>query len=178
MGGDDLRPKADSGLSLLCLDVIEKCDLKGGNVEAFELECSSLSCPREVSPQRVRPNRLGSQRGRLTFPEFPSLGGVQECEGGKSNDPMIHAQLPLWEGAQAASGSEHPFRGLLRSLPGSAHQRDRCIFRGIPARLVGIDLHQGNEEEGGKKSHSETTNSRRTKGAVPRRESHFLSWER
>lgn len=29
----------------------------------------------------------------------------------------------------------------------------------------------------GRKSHSETTNSQRTKGAVPGRESNFLSWE-
>lgn len=69
MGDDDLRPSAESGLSLLYLDVREKGDLKGGNVEAFELECSSLSWLREVSPQRVRPNRLGSQRQT----EFPRV---------------------------------------------------------------------------------------------------------
>lgn len=128
MGDDDLRPSAESGLSLLYLDVREKCDLKGGNVETFELECSSLSWLREVSPQRVRPNRLGSQRGRLSFPEFFSLRGVQEFEEGKPSDPCT-AACGLWKGGQAASGSEHPSRGLLRSLPGSVHQRDRHFQR-------------------------------------------------
>lgn len=55
--------------------------------------------------------------------------------------------LERWSGSQQLRA---PTQGLLRSLPGSAHQRDSGIFRGIPTGVVGIDLHQGNEEEGKK----------------------------
>lgn len=86
-GADDLSPSAERGLSLLCLDAREKCDLKGGYLETLELKCSTVSWLREASTQRVRPDRFGSQRGRLSFP--PS----RESKSLKREKPMICAQM-------------------------------------------------------------------------------------